>query len=126
MIILDSGSVAATPPFHGSELIMLLLGSNGPSLIFVALARQKTRPFAAALHARNLTLWSSHARIVGENWSDHHYAQVVKSVSSSLKYSPTSACRKTTIPVGSSRRASATDRAVTPNPCNRQHLQHTN
>jgi hypothetical protein len=34
----------------------------------------------------------------------------------SLKYSPTSACRKATILVGSSDRACAVDRAVIPNP----------
>lgn len=41
---------------------------------------------------------------------------VVKSVSSSLRYSPTSACRNTVMPVGSSLRASAVDLAVTPKP----------
>ena len=35
----------------------------------------------------------------------------------SRRYSPTSACLKHTIPVGSSLLASAVDRAVTPNPC---------
>lgn len=34
----------------------------------------------------------------------------------SLKYSPMSACLNVVIPVGSSRLASAVDRAVTPNP----------
>jgi hypothetical protein len=38
-------------------------------------------------------------------------------IHTSLKYSPTSPCRKVTIPVGSIFRASAVERAVTPNPC---------
>jgi hypothetical protein len=43
-------------------------------------------------------------------------AHVVNNVSSSLKYSPTSACLNVTTPVGSSFRASAVDRALTPKP----------
>lgn len=43
--------------------------------------------------------------------------QVVNRVSSSLRYSPISACRKVTMPVGSSFLASAVDRALTPKPC---------
>ena len=43
-------------------------------------------------------------------------AQDWKRVSSSLRYSPQSACLKTTIPVGSRRFASAEERAVTPKP----------
>ena len=40
----------------------------------------------------------------------------MNSVSSSLKYSPISACLNVTIPVGSNLRASAVDLALTPNP----------
>jgi len=54
--------------------------------------------------------------VVGLRTGIRTSAQVVKSVSSSLKYSPTSACRKATMAVGSKRRASAVDRAVTPKP----------
>lgn len=43
-------------------------------------------------------------------------AQVVNSVSSSLRYSPMSACLKVTTPVGSRRLASAVDLAETPKP----------
>lgn len=38
-------------------------------------------------------------------------------VLTSLRYSPTSPCLNTVIPVGSNLRASAVDLAVTPNPC---------
>lgn len=43
----------------------------------------------------------------------------MKSVSSSLRYSPISACLKVAMPVGSRRRASAVEREVTPKPCRR-------
>ena len=43
-------------------------------------------------------------------------SQVVNNVSSSLRYSPQSACLKTTTPVGSTRLASPVLLAVTPNP----------
>jgi hypothetical protein len=47
---------------------------------------------------------------------DTRPSHVVNSVSSSLRYSPISACRNVTTPVGSSFRASAVDLALTPNP----------
>ena len=48
--------------------------------------------------------------------------QVAKRLSSSRRYSPISAWRKHTIPVGSRRLASAVDRAVTPKPCEERRM----